>query len=483
MNEMKRRLIIAVIMLAAFTARAATVTIRPDAVVKHNVKGASGANLSYLLDSDKGYPRKITTVEAMKALGVGSLRFPYGHLADNYLWTVPPFEDAVKGLKPAVASMDAPPAKYEWATDRKGFHKKSMDFDEYMHLCKVADIEPLVVVNVLSFQYDGGPTREQLIESAAAWVRYANVVRKYGVKYWQLGNEVEKQDSKSKLTKELYSEIYGQMASAMKKVDPSIKVGTGILSKTEWTQLVLEQNPGLVDWVATHQYTWHIPLESYDYKGWKEYKEVYVPNVNKTQQLLDSNPAWSDVEMLITETNSSGSGVEWSDGNTSDLFKSLIFYEMNMSQLTMRSVKYTYFWCTHSPWLGENVGGKPIEQLLDRENNFTSSGQVVQLINSYLLPNILTVAKGDGYLRFRASISDDGHRIAFFALNKGDKADNVEFSVDGDAAWTLEEKIEFSGKSPQDQNPTVKKQTLNNSTKTISSPLPPCSLTIFRLKK
>jgi len=484
---MKKNLVIptffAFALAGAMTARAATMVIEPGAVVKHNVKGASGAVLCYLLDSDRGYPRKRSTVDAVKALGVGSLRFPYGHLADNYLWTVPPWEDAVKGLRPAVASMDVPPAQWQWATDRDGFHPRSMDFDEYMRLCRQAGIEPLVVVNVLSFQYKGGPTREQLVESAAAWVRYANIVRKYGVKYWQLGNEVEKQDGKSSLTKELYTDIYGRMAAAMKKVDPSIRIGTGVMNNVEWNRMVLEKYPSLVNWVATHQYTWHIPLRSYDYKGWMEYGDVYVPSVVRTQQLLDSNPAWKNVELLITETNSSGSGTEWVDGSSANLYKSLLFFEMNTEELSMRSVKYTYFWATRSPWLGENVAGRPLEQLFDKDNNFTSQGQIVQLINRYFLPRVLDVKKGEDYLRFRASMSEDGGEITFFALNKGDKADDVEFSVDGAAAWTLVEKIEFSGRSPQDEFPTVKRRALNNSAKTITSPLPPCSLTIFRLKK
>ena len=481
---MKKRLFVTpAFLLGVFTMHAATVIIQPDAVVKRNVKGASGANLCYLLDSDKGYPRKIKTVEAVKAMGIGALRFPYGHLADNYLWTVPPFEDAPNGLKPRVASMEYPPAKWNWAVDKNGVHTKSMDFDEYIALCKETGIEPLVTVNVLSFQYKGGPTREQLLESAVAWVHYANVTRNYGVKYWQLGNEVEKQDGKSKLTKELYSEIYGQMAAAMKRVDPSIKVGTGVLNKVDWNQIVLEQHPQLVDWVATHQYTWRIPLKTYDYKGWMEYQDVYVPNVIRTQKLLDSNPEWKDIEILMTETNSKGAGVDWADGNTSNLYKSLLFFEMNTEQLASRSVKYTYFWSTHTPWSGEVVQGKPLDNLLDKDNNFTSQGQIVQLINHYLLPNILQVKKNEGYLRFRASISDDGEEITFFALNKGNQADHVEFSVAGAAAYTLVEKIEFSGKSPQDQNPTVKKQTLKDSLKSLSSSLPPCSLTIFRVKK
>jgi alpha-L-arabinofuranosidase len=33
------------------------------------------------------------------------------------------------------------------------------------------------------------PRKAQLLEHAVEWVRYANVVKGYGVKYWELGNE------------------------------------------------------------------------------------------------------------------------------------------------------------------------------------------------------------------------------------------------------------------------------------------------------
>lgn len=459
--------------------------IQTDNVVKRNVRGASGANACFLTDSDKSYPRKHSTTEALRAMGVGSLRFPYGHLADNYLWTVPPYEEAEKGLRPKVASTDVPPAKWDWAVDSKGFFSKDLGFDDYVAMCRDLEVEPLIVVNVLSFQYPGGPSREELIRSAAEWVRYANVTKKYGIRYWQLGNEVEKQDGKSRLTKELYTEIYGQMAAAMKQVDATIRTGTGVLGRDDWNRMVLEQHhaAGLVDFISCHQYTWKIPLESYSYEGWREYKGVYVPNIRKMEKLLDSNPAWKETEILVTETNSKGAGVKWAEGEVSDLYKSLLFYEMNMEELAAPHVKYTYFWTTHSPWLGEYPSGRPIDHLFDSDNNPTASGQLVGLVNRYLLPDMLGVHVSKGYLRIRATATEDGSAVHVFVLNKGNKPAPVDLCLRGRNGYNAVEKVVFAGKSPRDQRPKVTTSAVTGSGDDFSDTATSCSLTIYRFEK
>ena len=52
-------------------------------------QGAGSMNLCWLLDSDLNRPRNTSNQERIVQMGCGSLRFPYGHLADNYLWDTP----------------------------------------------------------------------------------------------------------------------------------------------------------------------------------------------------------------------------------------------------------------------------------------------------------------------------------------------------------------------------------------------------------
>ncbi len=62
-------------------------------------------------------------------------------------------------------------------------------------------------------------------EEAAAWVYYANKVKKYNIKYWQIGNEMDGEwEIGGPVNAYTYSEKYLQFAKAMKAVDPSIKI-------------------------------------------------------------------------------------------------------------------------------------------------------------------------------------------------------------------------------------------------------------------
>ncbi|HZZ59042.1 MAG TPA: alpha-L-arabinofuranosidase, partial [Opitutaceae bacterium] len=67
---------------------------------------------------------------------------------------------------------------------------------------------------------------------AAAWVQYANVTKKYGVKYWEVGNEIygtwENDTNTRPHDPVTYATRFQQFVTAMKAVDPTIKVGAVI---------------------------------------------------------------------------------------------------------------------------------------------------------------------------------------------------------------------------------------------------------------
>jgi hypothetical protein len=64
---------------------------------------------------------------------------------------------------------------------------------------------------------------------AAAWVKYSNVTKKYGFKYWEVGNEVYgtwETDSHALPNDPVtYANQFAQYYTAMKAVDPTIKIG------------------------------------------------------------------------------------------------------------------------------------------------------------------------------------------------------------------------------------------------------------------
>ena len=209
----------------------------------HKVSQNPGGVVStWLMDSDLERPRETSFVSAMKDMGVKYIRFPYGHLADNYLWDAD--GDWGNTLTPKVAASSQAPAKWDWAVNQSsGEFIKDMDFDEYISICNDVGAEPMVVVNILSYKYDNGPTYEQLKETAVEWVRYANITKGYKVKRWALGNEVDHHPEF--ISQDEYKALYSDFARAMKEVDPTIWTGPGLLGN--WHANLLAHDPDHID--------------------------------------------------------------------------------------------------------------------------------------------------------------------------------------------------------------------------------------------
>ena len=108
------------------------VVIDAQRVVKTLPGPPIGENLNFLMASDSKWPRNVSNKARIKEMNLGILRFPYGHLADNYLFTDAPFTDGENGLTPRVASMKTAPGSQGWPVDDKGYFTKALDFDEFM---------------------------------------------------------------------------------------------------------------------------------------------------------------------------------------------------------------------------------------------------------------------------------------------------------------------------------------------------------------
>jgi hypothetical protein len=91
----------------------------------------------------------------------------------------------------------------------------TLDFDGFMALCNSysTPATPLITVN-----FGTGSAQE-----AAAWVYYANVVKGYGVKYWEIGNEMMGNwEAGGPLSATDYGRRFDEYAAAMHAVDPSV---------------------------------------------------------------------------------------------------------------------------------------------------------------------------------------------------------------------------------------------------------------------
>jgi hypothetical protein len=172
--------------------------------------------------------------------GVGMLRYPGGSYGDIYHW--------------------------QTNTAPGGYVAPGTDFDSFMGTAKTIGAQPILIAN-----YGTGTPQE-----AADWVRYANVTKGYGDKYWEIGNEnygngyygadweADNHASKSPTT---YAQNVVQYSTAMKAVDPTIKVGAVLTlpgnwpdgsvatgDSADWNRTVLAIAGSAVDFVIVHWY-------------------------------------------------------------------------------------------------------------------------------------------------------------------------------------------------------------------------------------
>jgi hypothetical protein len=136
-------------------------------------------------------------------MGCTLIRFPGGEVADNYHWQTNRLDDT-KAFP------------YEEGAEQ-------MDFDEFMAWLGTIGAAPICVVNLESGFLHGDV--ESGVKEAAEWVRYANVTRKYGVKYWEIGNETDLLGTRYSMTAEQYANAVVRFSQAMKAVDPTIQIG------------------------------------------------------------------------------------------------------------------------------------------------------------------------------------------------------------------------------------------------------------------
>ncbi len=119
----------------------------------------------------------------------------------------------------------------EYTAGSTGWHFEA--FMDYIRSISDSAV-PVVCVN-----YSTGTPQE-----AAAWVHYANVVKKYNIKFWQIGNEMDGAwEEGGPVTARMYAEKYLLFCKAMKKVDSTIKVLGPLLSNAQFDA----QNSGLYD--------------------------------------------------------------------------------------------------------------------------------------------------------------------------------------------------------------------------------------------
>jgi alpha-N-arabinofuranosidase len=186
--------------------------------------------------------------DRIKLLKPAFIRWPGGNVAQDYhwLWGIGPRDERVTWTN---LSWKNEPEPSDFGTD------------EFVMLARAAGAEPSITVNV-----EG---RGATAAEAAAWVEYCNgpATSKYGamraanghaapfgVKYWEVGNEIWGDWVRGHSDAETYARNYNRYAQAMRAVDPSIKLIAVGDNDINWNRTVLRAAGQNIDYLAIHHY-------------------------------------------------------------------------------------------------------------------------------------------------------------------------------------------------------------------------------------
>ena len=83
------------------------------------------------------------------------------------------------------------------------------------------------IVNFSGYWDNVQHSHTEAVQKAADWVRYMNITRRLGVKYWEIGNEIFGSWEQGYTTGADYGNRFCDFYTAMKNVDSTIKIGAG----------------------------------------------------------------------------------------------------------------------------------------------------------------------------------------------------------------------------------------------------------------
>ena len=186
--------------------------------------------------------------DRIKLLKPAFIRWPGGNVAQDYrwLWGIGPRDERVTWTN---LSWKNEPEPSDFGTD------------EFVMFARALGTEPSITVNV-----EG---RGATAAEAAAWVEYCNgpATSKYGamraanghrapfgVKFWEVGNEIWGDWVRGHSDAETYARNYNQYAQAMRAVDSSIKLIAVGDNNMDWNRTVLRAAGKNIDYLAIHHY-------------------------------------------------------------------------------------------------------------------------------------------------------------------------------------------------------------------------------------
>lgn len=407
-----------------------TLTVETNQVLRRGADKFVGINLNYIRDADANRPRARRLDDAMKDMGVRWLRYPGGEKSDFHLWASPPYDKAHSVSLSAYAN----------------YAGARLDFDAFVSHARAVRAEPYVVVGFDS-EARTGRTKAQWLENAVSWVRYANKTKKYGVKYWEIGNENWHNGTAKP---EEMAQVVAEFSRAMKAVDPTIHLGASGNNDDWWRKFLPTAAPHL-DFVSLSLYnTW-------EWKGYAHFvqnpRENLIRGAEEAAAAIGKFAPPADrarLKVVVAETNSKDySEGGWPGDNT--LGHALVTFETLGRLMASPQFLSAMVWTTR--WMDDGEAKRSQWYALGPDNELLPTGWAIALWGRAIQPNMLAVSGGNDWVSAYAARSDDGKKISVWIVNRGDRAADVRVRITSPVASNTAVVHRLSGSGPDDPAP------------------------------
>jgi hypothetical protein len=313
-----------------------------------------------------------------------------------------------------------------------------------------------------------------VFEAAREWVRYANITRGYNVQYWEIGNESWQPHYNGQASASDYARDLVQFSSAMKGVDPTIKIGANGES-WDWWRTVLTGASSAIDFLAVHNYP---PYEWGSYSYYQNSDPPLLDVVETARGAIASYAPAADrarLEVAVTEANAADWSGAWR--NVNDTGHALVVFDMVGRHMT-NGVAFTQLWNTR--WSGADTA--PVPRLIDTfdsNNNLQATGSALAIWGQFLKERMV-LSTSTARVRTYATYSPGNRTVTAFLINKDTQSREVTVRIENLSASVVVNKWVFKGTGPDDVRPTFGGSGLMpTAANMISTSLDPVSVTVL----
>lgn len=306
---------------------------------------------------------------------------------------------------------------------------QSYQVDQFMDFCQ--RIGATATINVRTMT--GTP------EQAAELVRYVNIEKGYGIRYWAIGNEPQFYEAAlgQPYTVERFNREFRAFALAMKAVDPTIQIIGPELTNfgpdqaanpkdsegKDWMVEFLRANGDIVDVVSIHRYPFPANAMSPGRRTIEDLRRDtanWNPTLRHLRDLVRAETG-RDLPIAVTETNS-----DWSKAvggpATPDSFYNAIWWADSLGRMIQEGTLLVNYWL-----ISYNQGGW---SLVTRDG--PSPTYYVYEIYRHFGEQLVYSASGVADISIYAARRADG-ALTLLVINLADEAKRVPLEVAGGA--------------------------------------------------